>query len=405
MSLSLTLLVSACGGAISFGPTPPPPSQPNSVPISVTNGGSSFNAGSNTLYVSITLCSPNNASNCTTIDNILVDTGSIGLRVFAQPINAAPLSTLNLTQQTATGNQGGNPIAECLAFVQGATWGPIKYATLQIGGKTVNNLAIQVIADPGFSSIPSACTDQDVTINDAASLGANGILGIGLRRQDCGVDCTSASPALNRYFNCDVNGQHCSNTAQSLVNQVQNPVTLFSSDNNGVIITLDPVPSSGAAFVNGTLTFGIDTQNNNISRNNNTIVVDKYGYFTTTLNGTNFPQSFFDTGSNGYFFNLPGFNPLCGAPFWGFYCTNDITQFTAIISGASGSTSPANVDFSIANAAVLFSNVGNEAFNDLGGTNFPKEFDWGLPFFFGKSVYFAIDGGTTSRGNGPYVGW
>jgi len=398
----LSLVVTACGGELSFGPTPPPPSESNVVAISVNNGAPSFFAAPNTPYVSITLCSPNNTANCTTIDNILVDTGSVGLRVFAQPINAAALATLNLTQQTAT----GYPIAECLPFSDGVTWGPIQYAALQIGGKTVNSLPIQVIQAPGFYSVPAACINQGTLINSPSAFGANGVLGIGLYRQDCGAKCTSASPAQNIYFKCDLNGQNCSNTAQSLVNQIQNPISLFSSDNNGVIVTLDSIPSYGAAVVNGTLTFGIDTQNNNASRNNNTISVDNnpnsptYRYFNTVVNGTNFPYSFFDTGSNGYFFNPPGFYPLC-EDFWAFYCAN--TSFTAIISGVSGSIAPVN--FSIANADILFSNFNNVAFNNLGGIDAPGIFDWGLPFFFGKSVYFAIDGGTTNRGNGPYVGW
>lgn len=402
--LLLTLLVAACGGGgISIGPNPPPELS-NVVTIGVDNGGAFFNASPNTLYVNITLCGPNDT--CMTIPNVLVDTASIGLRLFAHPLNTAgPLSVLNLEQQT---DNAGNPIAECLPFGQGVTWGPVQFATLQMNGKTASNLPIQVIADPGFTDVPVECTNKGPLMNDPAALGVNGILGIGLFRQDCGANCTSSNPARNIYFNCDAFGQNCINTAQSLVNQVQNPVTYFSSDNNGFIITLNSVASSGAPFVNGTLTFGIDTQSNNASQNAHTILVDNspnsptYGYFTTTLNGTTFTKSFFDTGSNGYFFNLPGFNKTCVN---GFYCPDNTTPFAATISGITGSTAPANVNFNIANAATLFSNQNNVAFNDLGGTGTALFFDWGIPFFFGRSVYFVIDGGATNRGNGPYVGW
>jgi hypothetical protein len=30
-------------------------------------------------------------------------------------------------------------------------------------------------------------------------------------------------------------------------------------------------------------------------------------------------------------------------------------------------------------------------------------FDWGLPFYFDRTVYMAIENATTSAGTGPYV--
>jgi microcystin-dependent protein len=47
------------------------------------------------------------------------------------------------------------------------------------------------------------------------------------------------------------------------------------------------------------------------------------------------------------------------------------------------------------------------AFALLAGT-FPgpgssTTFDWGLPFYFGRTVYTAIQGSVTSVGTGPYV--
>lgn len=396
-SLLLTLLISACGGSISFGPNPPDDS--NVVPISVYSGGNFL--ATNSLFVTIRLCSPNNSAQCTTIDRILVDTGSVGLRVFAQPSNASALSTLNLTQQTV----GGQPIAECHPFSQGVTWGPIKYATLQIGERVASNVALQVIADPQFAAVPTACTNQGTLLNNVTSLRANGILGLQPFQEDCGDDC--ANGAQNVYFSCSTNNNNCVNTTQALANQLQNPVTLFGSDNNGVIITLDSVPSDGATFVNGTLTFGVDTRSNNASTNSNTIVLDENGFFTTTLNGTNYPASFFDTGSNGYFFDAPAFNAISGcANYPGFYCPPNTLTLNATMTGAAGSTSPANVSFNIANADSLFDNQDYFAFNNIGGDIGDNTlFDWGLPFFYGRSVYIVIDGQSSNRGDGPYVGW
>jgi hypothetical protein len=64
-------------------------------------------------------------------------------------------------------------------------------------------------------------------------------------------------------------------------------------------------------------------------------------------------------------------------------------------NGTSGT-----VTFNIANAQQLFS-TDNAAFNDLGGPS-PGAFDWGVPFFFGRKVFVAIDGAQTPAGLGPY---
>jgi hypothetical protein len=34
-----------------------------------------------------------------------------------------------------------------------------------------------------------------------------------------------------------------------------------------------------------------------------------------------------------------------------------------------------------------------------------NSFDWGLPFFFGRSVYVAFAGAVTPKGLGPYWAW
>jgi len=393
-SMLLILLVSACGGG--GGSSEAPPAQVrkagNIVPISVYSAGNFY--ALNMPFVSVKVCDPSN-SNCTTIDNVLVDTGSVGLRVFASAV-----STLNLTQQTVTGTQGDNPIAECLTFTQGITWGPVKYATVQIGEKTANNIPIQVISDPGFTSIPTVCSNEGTVLNTITNLGANGILGIGSLRQDSGW-----------YFRCNNSGANCAYVTQPIANRIPNPVAEFESDNNGVIITLGDVPDSGTSAINGTLTFGIDTQSNNASLHANTILINNdpnsptYGYFNTVVNGINYPYSFIDSGSNGYFFNMPITITECFL-YPGFYCPGNTMTLNATITGHPGSTAPVSFNFDVGNAGVLLSNYDYFVFDNLGGTAVNNEvFDWGLPFFIGKSVYVAMEGSTTAKGTGPYVGW
>ncbi len=82
----------------------------------------------------------------------------------------------------------------------------------------------------------------------------------------------------------------------------------------------------------------------------------------------------------------------------GFYCPSKTLTLTAENVGTNGQSG--SVTFDIANADLLFS-TSNAAFNDLGGTN-PGSFDWGLPFFFGRNVFVAINGQETPGGPGPY---
>ncbi len=66
----------------------------------------------------------------------------------------------------------------------------------------------------------------------------------------------------------------------------------------------------------------------------------------------------------------------------------------------SGITVSHNVAFSIANALTLI-NSSSVAFNNLGGSS-PGIFDWGLSFFFGRTVFVGIEGQSSAAGTGPY---
>jgi hypothetical protein len=59
-----------------------------------------------------------------------------------------------------------------------------------------------------------------------------------------------------------------------------------------------------------------------------------------------------------------------------------------------------NVAFSIANALPLI-NSQSVVFNNLGGPS-PASFDWGVPFFLGRTVFVGIEGQSSSAGTGPY---
>ena len=193
-------------------------------------------------------------------------------------------------------------------------------------------------------------------------------------------------------------------TTVPLTQQVQNPVALFSTDNNGVIIEL-PSVTGPTASLPGYMVFGISTQLNNAltKSTSNTFYLDSFGNIQTNFNGL--IPSFIDSGSNGYFFPDAAITSCASSSIAdGFYCTSgpsdntlDPQSLTATISDNMGDSSP--VDFSVDDAVYMFSTNPNDAvFPTLGGliTGF---FDWGLPFFYGRNVYTSI----TSNGDGSYL--
>ena len=389
MLVSFAGLFAGCGGSshTNNNVTSVSTSGTNVQPIAVNAGPA--NDYANGVFTSVTVCVPS-SSNCQTISGILVDTGSYGLRLLSSAGGGA--LTLSLPQQTAS----GNPVGECAAFVSGFTWGPVQSADIKMAGEVASNVPVQVI-DPSFSAVPSSCSNGGIPETDTLqTIGANGILGVGPFAQDCGGGCeqTGASnPGL--YYQCA--SSSCTIIAEPLAQQVQNPVALFATDNNGVIIEL-PSLSSSAASLSGSMVFGIGTESNNALGSATVFPLDANGEFSTSFKGKSYP-AFVDSGSNGFFFldeTLTGLIVCTNNS--GFYCPGSSANLSATTDSGNAN---ANVTFTIANADTLFATQSAFVFNSLGGPN-PGTFDWGLPFFFGRNVFNAIDGKSTPGGAGPF---
>lgn len=346
---------------------------------------------------SVTLCSTADPTNCQTIDNLLVDTGSYGLRVFSSVITV-PLSPVV---------SGSTNLAECVQFADGTSmWGPVQYGYVQLGGEPKIAMPIQVV-NAAYGNAPGPCSrSQSVPNVSPAQDGFNGILGVGLRTADCGAEC--ATDADNgQYYGCQ--GSDCSCGATPATNvQVQNPVGLQPTDNNGVIMTLPSVSSSaGVSSLSGTLTLGIGTQSNNAPSGVTTYPVDGYDEFRTVFTPYRSATlgSFIDSGSNAFYFPPPTSGALtdCGnsdPSYAGFFCPASPQSLSATNKGSTGTPS-GSVSFSIGNAISLM-NSSNNVFGNLGGDAGDVYFDWGLPFFFGRSVYVGIEGKSSTLGTGPY---
>ncbi len=387
-----------CAGAVSCGggdttigsPGGTNPVTPANNVVSVAVTGGPMNESVNVLYTTVTVCLPG-TSTCQTIDNIQVDTGSYGLRLLA------PVLTLTFPVKTLS---NGSALLQCIAFVDGYSWGPVTLADVQIAGETASSVPVQIIGDSRYPTVPTDCSNSAPMAEDSvASFGANGIIGIGPFANDCGEFCESNVPPTPIYYAC-TSETNCGATTVPLADQVSNPVTLFATDNNGTIITLPAVATAGATSVTGSLIFGIDTESNNASGTETVVPISTVtGSLTTIFNGTTLDMSFVDSGSNGYFFTDSSLSPCQQPGFASFYCPSSPTDLSAQMQLASGS---ASVDFMVGSAEQISASF--FVYPGLGGTNAdPQGFDWGLPFFFGRRVATAIEGHTTSAGTGPYI--
>lgn len=369
------------GGAASSTATSVPQSNtPNVQPITVSTAPGLTR---NMLTTSVTVCQPG-TSNCATIDNIQVDTGSNGLRILA--------SALPPSLSLAAVGSGSGVTGECAVFGSGYAWGAVRSADVQMAGQLAASIPIQLIADPTLPNVPTDCAGAGPSMLTVTSLRANGILGVGLFAADCGSGCVNT--ALPRwYYSCDVGGA-CLASTQALAQQVTNPVSRFALDNNGVVIDLPAIADTGAASVTGSLIFGIGTQANNTLGGASVVKTNQVtGYVVTSSAGQTYSQSYIDSGSNALFFNNSEL-PQCG--YW--YCPTSTQTASASIVGTNGATN--TVSFAIGNSTTLFASS-NNAFNNLAGIA-GNSFGWGLPFFFGRRVYTAIASRVTSAGPGPY---
>lgn len=391
------MLFAGCGGSGSSTPgnNQIAPAGSANVAAIVAGGVPPTNpaGATNGLFTTVTVCLPN-TSNCAQVNGILVDTGSFGLRIISSVLPAG----FNLPLQTS----GGNTVAECTQFADGFSWGPVATADMTIAGEKATSMPVQLITG-SFNGIPipTSCTSTGPEEDAVTTFGANGVIGVGNFALDCGDGCaTSASNGV--YFACPASG--CVGITQALNAQVVNPVALFSTDNNGVIIELPQISTSGAASANGSMVFGIGTQSNNGLGTATVLDLDQNGNFTTVFQGNSISGSFVDSGSNGLFFadsTLATCN--IGTPTNPFtaFCPASTTNLTATNIGANAAS--INTSFSVTNVT----NLAGVVFNDLGAPQ-PTGitgFDWGLPFFFGRNVFVSIAGTSAPGGTTPYTAY
>ena len=362
--------------------------------------------GVNLPSVTVTICVPGTTT-CQTINHILVDTGSTGLRIVAEALTSAMFAL------PAAKTAANDPMYECLVFADGYAWGSVRHADVQLADGKASSLAIQLIGDPPPPALPTAPTDctgipSVPSQNTVAEIGANGILGISVFLEDCGAACTTiANPAgQGFYYGCPANV--CAGTTVALTAQLQNPVSKFGANNNGVSIVLPAITAVGKPTVTGALVLGIDTQSNNQLGSATVLSVSPLsGNFTTIFNGKTYTGAgFMDSGSNGNFFDDPNLKACTSNLNW--YCPPTAVTLSATNQGVGASSATSTVSFSVASLDALSNaNPAFAAYDNIAGP-MPATvagFDWGLPFFFGRSVAIAFEGRSTAAGAGPFFAY
>lgn len=404
-ALAIIVLASlaACGHGLTGGYVAPPVAA-NSTPIVIDGGPQSLAFGSlNAPYVTVTVCMPGTSS-CQTIDHVLLDTGSTGLRIVASVLPA----TFNLPQSNAA--TGNTPLWECLKFRNAYSWGSVRTADVKVANGLATSQPIQLIGDPAEPTANSDCTSTITSTgpvnllsqNTVNELSANGILGVNAFQYDCPACTNTANIFPGAYYSCAAVGG-CVNSAVALPAQVQNPLYNFQTDNNGIAIVLPAIAASGQLNTAGTLILGISTQPNNQLGSAAVVPLNTLGYFTTTYNGVQLPDSYIDSGSAYLYFN--GALAPCATQ-TGYYCPATIQTLQATNQLSGGATG--TVSFSVDNYETLSNN--NPTFNALanvaGTTNgSTRSFDWGLPFFYGRTVFVGFENRSAGQNLGPFFAY
>ena len=355
----------------------------NTIPVSIGPGAVCDNPGGaypNEPCVTVEICVPG-TSQCQTVSDILLDTGSVGLRLFSQA------TTLTLPNETTSGLK----IGECAYFGSATTWGSVNMADVILGSEAKITIPIQII-DPIFEGQYNS-TGQATATNPACGSGTvsyspqsseyNGILGIGLFLTDG-----------QSYFSCT--GNVCTTASINKTQEVSNPVANLSQDNNGLLLELPSVGASGNNSATGTLILGVDTESNNSSTGLESFTTNSSGDVNGTFNGGN-TTDFFDSGSNGLFFEDSSIKN-CQGGYSSWYCPSSTINLYPVITGDNGNTK--TISFSVENAMNLFS-TSDSAFNDLAGSGFSSKVDIGIPYFYGKTIGLVFNTKSSTFGLGP----
>ena len=396
ISLSLVLLVilSACsagsGSDITNEVLVPVPKPSNSnLMISISSNSGVCSRTINGPCVSVTICSPTNPTSCQTIDDILIDSGSVGLRIFSSELNS---SLRNSLPAESINNQ---PIANCVGYGDlSVNWGPVAIANISLGNESTTKSIPILLIDASYIDNGAAClqnynsTGQTFHLQTSpADFRYNGILGVASRVYDNVTD----------YFSCT--NSSCSKSPTIKDNNSQllaNPIAFLpKSYESGITFKFPVIGNRGAINAVGYAVFGVGSNKDNTFESDVKIYpisncTDVFICMPTTLEGSSIEHGFLDTGSNFFYFNDANIKKNN----YGYYIPSSIITLSPINNSIPTNINIANYD--------IITKTRNTSFNNNGVKTDDNILDYGLPFFFGKTIYICFAGMTCNGIAGPY---
>ena len=355
----------------------------NVLPVSVQTPNHDINRA----LVSVTVCVPG-TSMCETVDDVMVDTGSVGLRLQRSALKHPEFFS-------AMAGPDAHALAECYRFVSSAAWGVVTRADVRLAAIQTSSVPIQIVdkanASYGDHGRPESCSN-------ASKPTSNQTLGIApVSLNDCKDPCFISLEAP-RYYECTA--ASCLPIAKPVpaTFRVVHPIAALPSDNNGYVLDVQAVPEAGAIATPGTLTLGIGTRSNNALDVTNVVDLAPDGTFTTVWNGHAYSASYFDTGTENYYFaTSPSHAYKCGF----YWCATPEAEFSATLKGQ---TKEATTNFRVGDSASLLSS-GKGAFRNVAivAGNDSRAFVWGMPFFVGRKVFVGLTDGSSASGNAYYA--
>ena len=133
------------------------------------------------------------------------------------------------------------------------------------------------------------------------------------------------------------------------------------------------------------------------------------GVLTVSYKGEALTQSFVDSGSNEFFFIDTGLAPCTASDLISFYCPVAPVTTSTVLTATSGTI--ADVSFAlyspldVAGSSNVAPGLGINPTLVVPPLPFANSFDFGLPFFFGRTLYTAIEGRQAGGVVGPYVAY